>query len=65
MLGSLRKVWPWKIIEPLQADIVREINFIPTAFNSEVLIAILLMAAGIVLVLVIEYFAERTKPETA
>lgn len=59
MLGSLRKVWPWKELEPISSTFIKETNFIPTAFNGEVITAILLMAAGIALVLIIEYFANR------
>jgi putative membrane protein len=59
MVGSLRKVWPWKTLEPLGDGFVREINFIPAAFNAESAAALILMAAGIVLVLVVEHFAKR------
>jgi putative membrane protein len=59
MLGSLRKVWPWKIFEPISETFIKETNFIPAAFNGEVAIAILLMILGVVLVLVMEYFANR------
>lgn len=60
MIGSLRKVWPWKELEPISETFIRETNFIPAAFNSEVFIAILFMIAGIALVLVMEYFANRS-----
>lgn len=59
MVGSLRKVWPWKIFEPISETFTKETNFIPSAFNGEVAIAILLMIFGVVLVLVMEYFANR------
>jgi putative membrane protein len=59
MLGSLRKVWPWKILEPISETFIKETNFIPAAFNGEVFTAILLMALGIALVMVMEYFANR------
>jgi putative membrane protein len=65
MLGSLRKVWPWKIIEHLGEDFVRETNILPSAFAGEVVLAILLMLVGIALVLVLEHFAGKTKPKTA
>ncbi len=64
MIGSLRKVWPWKELEPISETFIKETNFIPAAFNSEVFIAILFMVAGIALVLVMEYFANRS-PKTA
>lgn len=63
MLGSLRKVWPWKILEPISDTFIKETNFIPAAFTGEVWVAILLMAAGVVLVLVIEHFANRQNTE--
>jgi putative membrane protein len=65
LLGSLRKVWPWKLIENLGEDFVHETNILPAAFTGEVALAILLMLAGIVLVLAMEHFAGKTKPDTA
>jgi putative membrane protein len=65
MFGSIRKVWPWKATEKIGDVIVRETNFIPSSVNGEVILAILLMLAGIALVLAIEYFAGKTKSETA
>jgi putative membrane protein len=63
MLGSLRKVWPWKILEPISETFIKETNFIPAAFNGEVFTAILLMTLGIALVMVMEYFANRRDTE--
>ncbi|MDP1546913.1 MAG: DUF368 domain-containing protein [Anaerolineales bacterium] len=59
MLGSLRKVWPWKILEPISETFIKETNFIPAVFNGEVLTAILLMVLGVALVLVMEFHANR------
>ncbi len=59
MLGSLRKVWPWKEFEPVSETFVRETNFIPSVFTGDVLIAILLAILGVALVLVMEFFANR------
>ncbi|GAB4447977.1 MAG: DUF368 domain-containing protein [Anaerolineales bacterium] len=59
MVGSLRKVWPWKTLEPLGDGFIREVNFIPAVFDAETGAALILMAAGIVLVLVVEHFANR------
>jgi putative membrane protein len=59
MLGSLRKVWPWKTFESLSETFVRETNFIPTALSSEVLIAIFIMLAGITGIILVEKFANR------
>ncbi len=58
MLGSLRKVWPWKIIEPTGA-MVREINILPAAWNGGVILAVLLMIVGVIVVLIIEHLANR------
>jgi len=59
MLGSLREVWPWKITTfvgeiPTQVTLV-----LPTALNSETLIAIGLILVGFVMVISLEFFAER------
>lgn len=59
MVGSLRKVWPWKIIEPVSETFTREINFIPSVLNGEIVLALTFMAVGILLVLVVEHFANR------
>jgi putative membrane protein len=59
MVGSLRKVWPWKIFEPVSDTFVLETNFLPSAFNGEVVLALTFMGIGILLVLVVEHFANR------
>lgn len=59
MVGSLRKVWPWKSLEPINATIVRETNYFPTAWSGEVIAAMIVMLAGVLLVLIVEYFANR------
>lgn len=59
MLGSLRKVWPWKTFETISETFVRETNFIPTIVNGEVVIAALLMIAGIAAIIVVEGYANR------
>lgn len=59
MLGSLRKVWPWKTFETISETFIRETNFIPTALSSEVMIAILIMLAGITTIIVVERFASN------
>jgi putative membrane protein len=63
MVGSLRKVWPWKTFEPVSDTFVLETNFLPSAFNGEVALALTFMAVGILLVLVVEHFAHRTAKE--
>lgn len=53
MLGSLRKLWPWK--DAAQG------NVLPAAFTVETAVVIGLMLAGFVVVIVIEYLAEHRK----
>lgn len=53
MLGSLRKVWPWKA-----NDVLNNANVMP-AFDSGLLTAIGLVLAGFFLVLVIEFAARK------
>ena len=59
MLGSLRKVWPWKL-----GDSIENENILPSAFDNTFFLALLLGAAGFALVLLIERFAGR-KEEAA
>lgn len=59
MVGSLRKVWPWKTLEPISETFVRETNYIPSAWNGEAAAALVVMIAGILLVLAVEHFANR------
>ncbi len=53
MLGSLRKLWPWK--DAAQG------NVLPAAFTAETAAVIGLMLAGFAVVVAIEYLAERRK----
>jgi putative membrane protein len=64
MVGSLRKVWPWKTFEPVSDTFVLETNYIPSVFNGEVILALTFMAVGILLVLVVEHFANRHTAKT-
>ena len=60
MLGSLRKVWPWKV-----ADNISNANIMPE-FSTALIFPLLLAIAGFILVLVIEYAArlmEKKKGE--
>lgn len=70
MIGSLRKVWPWKeVLQFLVEDGERiplvENNVLPQltisgAFNTEILAALGLMAVGFVVVIVLERLGSRT-----
>ncbi|HSG43950.1 MAG TPA: DUF368 domain-containing protein [Anaerolineales bacterium] len=64
MFGSLRKVWPWKTFETISETFVRETNFIPAAVNGEVIVAVLLMIAGITAIIVVESFANQREGNT-
>lgn len=59
MLGSLRKVWPWKTADVLSG---RELNLLPASLTLEVGLALALAALGFTLVLVIEFLASRRRP---
>lgn len=60
MLGSLRKVWPWKV-----EDNIENGNILPCEFDGEFWFAVLLGALGFVLVLGIEYIARKREKLTA
>ena len=64
MLGSLRKVWPWKTFETITETFVRETNFIPASLNGEVLLAIFIMIIGITAIIVVENFANRRESKS-
>ena len=53
MVGSLRKVWPWK-----EAAQINNSNILPE-LNSSLILPILLAVAGFLIVLAIEYAAKR------
>jgi putative membrane protein len=64
MLGSLRKVWPWK--ETLETTIIREkvyilreANILPQSFNTEFFVAIALMTLGFLAVLYMDSLVRR------
>ena len=65
MLGSLRKVWPWKetvstLLDRHGKEIpVEQINVLPGEWTGEAALALGLMAAGLVLVLVLELWVGR------
>ena len=54
MIGSLRKVWPWK-----EGGRIENANLMPDSFNGGFWIAAALALAGLLLVLGIEYAARR------
>jgi putative membrane protein len=66
MAGSLRKVWPWKSLETLEAGIgqtavILEKNMLPDRFGSEVLFAVILTLFGAAIVIFIERAADASR----
>lgn len=69
MLGSLRRIWPWK--ETLSSMVDRhgkevpllQVNRLPEVWNAEVGAALLLAVFGLALVLVMEHMARRRTRE--
>ena len=66
LIGSMRKVWPWK--EVLETKIVRgkvkilrETNVMPPEINSEVYLAGALVVIGFVAVLLMDYQQSKRK----
>jgi len=64
MIGSLKKIWPWK--EVLESKVIRgktyvldEANIIPNQLNLEVVIAISLIIIGFILVFAIERLSQK------
>ena len=62
MLGSLRKVWPWKETVESLVDVHGKVvplvqtNILPGQWNGEVLAALFLMLAGLIMVLFLDLF---------
>ena len=56
MIGSLRKIWPWKTIDAAQQSAV---NVLPLEINSEFIMACGLAVMGMLFVLVLQWLATR------
>jgi len=70
MVGSLRKIWPWKETvdfildrhgEPIP---IKLINVLPAAWTGEVTFALILAILGFIVVIVLDFWASRKKPVT-
>ncbi|EGB13472.1 protein of unknown function DUF368 [Pseudodesulfovibrio mercurii] len=66
MIGALRKVWPWK--EVLESTVIRgkihvlrTQNVLPDGFSGEVVLALGLFAAGVLVVFVLERLSDRAQ----
>lgn len=60
LLGSLRKVWPWKeVLESKvirgKTKILREANIFPEVINTEVVLAFVLFVVGISVIVILEF----------
>jgi putative membrane protein len=66
MLGSLRRIWPWKETLWIFSEghggeaAALQVNILPNSFNGEVIGAILSMSLGVLLILVMN-MAVRSK----
>ncbi|NJB66907.1 putative membrane protein [Desulfobaculum xiamenense] len=63
MIGALRKVWPWKEVLETQiirgkVHVLRDANVLP-AFDGDFMFAVLLMATGFALVVLLDRVSER------
>ena len=70
LIGSLKKVWPWKkVLESVtirgKTKVLREANFIPEVFDSSVMIAIFLAILGFFIVFYLDKFAGDKNEKSA
>jgi len=54
MLGSLRKIWPWKVVTN-----GLYVNVLPSKFNGELLFCLLMLSLGISIVFAVDHLNER------
>ncbi len=59
MIGSLRKIWPWKTIIEIEGHAISFENYLPSAWTGEVTLALILAIAGFAMVFVIDYVASQ------
>lgn len=70
MLGAMRKVWPWKVVleERLVAGksvVIQTANVLPRQLDTELFLAVFLMAAGFGAVLLLDYFGGKRRAAQA
>ncbi len=69
MLGSLRKIWPWKEVMSTRINRhgdevpVHEVNILPPAWDETVLLAVFLAGLAIVLILYLESLQATRDPQ--
>jgi len=62
MMGSMRKLWPWKVvIEDPELAAVRVTNVLPDAFSQDILIAVFLMLVGFTIVMLVEILPKQRR----
>jgi putative membrane protein len=64
MLGSIKKIWPWKFVEKSEVIrgklyVISESNVLPLQYDAQFLIAITLMVVGFVIVLYLEKYSNK------
>ena len=68
MLGSLRKIWPWKAVPEVllegDAVAVSELNVLPGGLSPEVAAVIALALVGFLFVIILERLADRSSAAT-
>jgi putative membrane protein len=66
MLGSLRKIWPWKQTLSSVSDIhgseALQVNIMPPAFDSEVFLALFFMLLGFLVILGLDLWERKKGP---
>lgn len=67
MIGSLKKIWPWKsaINETVirgKRHVLEEANYLPDQLNSEVLLAFVFAVIGLVLIFFVERLGRTAEP---
>ncbi len=61
MIGSLRKVWPWKAVRSgLDGSGTAVMNVLPPAWGGETLLAAGLLLTGVAVVITLEWLARRS-----
>jgi len=65
MIGSMKKIWPWKeVLETTmirgKVHVLKEMNTVPNEINTEVILAVFFMILGVSLVLILEKMSKKS-----
>ena len=65
MVGSMKKIWPWKeVLETTmirgKVHVLKEMNIVPSEINTEVILAVFFMILGVSLVLILEKMSKKS-----